>query len=67
LHFDGVSLFKSSVKNTRGIQNLDLNISVTGVTYEDILGTERHGGNLDVCLGNLVHETTFSHVRESEQ
>lgn len=67
LHLNGVPLIQRSVQDSRRIDALDLDVFELRVTDVEVLGRERHRGNLYFGSGHFVDETRLAYVRVTEE
>lgn len=56
LHFDSVSLVKSVVENTRGIDDLPTRVLVVCVTHKQVLRRESVGLHVHLCICYIVNK-----------
>lgn len=63
LHFDSVTFIEGVIEHSWGIDDLPSGVLVVGVTYEQGLGGESVGLDIDVGISNVVHEGGFTDIR----
>jgi hypothetical protein len=65
LHFNSVSLVERVIKHSRSIEDLPASVFIISVTYEQVLGSESIGLDINVSVRDVVNERRFTDVRES--
>lgn len=65
LHFNGVSLVQGLVQKSWRVDDLPLDVVVISMPDIKRLGCEGIGLDIDIGVGNLVHEAGFTDIREA--